>query len=96
MHHSSCCALLAPTTRHLTALYASLAGDALCLGPHWIYNQAKIARTYPEAFPGTLHYALRFSNDLLAALSQNALATGDNFSHRIRCSHHRRLASRIV
>ena len=27
---------------------ASLVADALCLGPHWIYNQSKIAREYPE------------------------------------------------
>ena len=26
----------------------SLAADALCLGPHWIYNQGKIARLYPD------------------------------------------------
>jgi ADP-ribosylglycohydrolase len=35
-------------TRRLTALYASLAADALGLGPHWIYNQTKVARLYPE------------------------------------------------
>ena len=27
---------------------ASLVADALCLGPHWIYNQSKIAREYPD------------------------------------------------
>lgn len=26
----------------------ALAADALCLGPHWIYNQDKIARLYPD------------------------------------------------
>jgi len=26
----------------------ALAADALCLGPHWIYNQDKIARLYPN------------------------------------------------
>ena len=26
----------------------SLAADALCLGPHWIYNQGKVARLYPD------------------------------------------------
>lgn len=75
-------------------LYASLAADALCLGSHWIYNQAKVARLYPEdlaasaelgltchnpeAFPATLHYALRYPDDLTEALSANTLAAGDN------------------
>ena len=40
-------------TARLTALRASLVADALCLGPHWVYNQSKLARTYPE---GVHHY----------------------------------------
>lgn len=36
-----------PMTAHDLVL-PSLIADALCLGPHWIYNQGKIARLYPD------------------------------------------------
>lgn len=32
----------------LAGLHASFLADALSLGPHWIYNQAKVARLYPD------------------------------------------------
>lgn len=35
-------------THRIAALYSSFAADALSLGPHWIYNQAKLKRLYPE------------------------------------------------
>jgi putative redox protein len=31
---------------------AALAADALSLGPHWIYNQGKLARLYPDGIIG--------------------------------------------
>lgn len=33
---------------HPTLLKAALTADALNLGPHWVYNQAKITREFPE------------------------------------------------
>lgn len=36
-----------PMTAHDLVL-PSLAADALCLGPHWIYHQDKIGRLYPD------------------------------------------------
>ncbi len=39
-------------SRRLAALTASFIGDALALGPHWIYNQSKIARLYPDGITG--------------------------------------------
>lgn len=43
---------------------ASLSADALCLGPHWVYNQGKLARLYPEGVyalsdPATEYHASR-------------------------------------
>lgn len=35
-------------SNRLAALFASFAADALSLGPHWIYNQSKLKRLYPD------------------------------------------------
>ena len=35
-------------TSRLTALQASFVADSLSLGPHWVYNQSKVARLYPD------------------------------------------------
>jgi len=39
-----------PSAHHL--ILPSLCADALCLGPHWIYNPGKIARLYPDGLTG--------------------------------------------
>ncbi|MGJ8676409.1 MAG: alpha/beta fold hydrolase [Akkermansiaceae bacterium] len=55
-------------TSALQFILPSLAADALCLGPHWIYNPAKIKRLYPEmiqryADPQTQYHAGKVAGD---------------------------------
>lgn len=39
---------------------AALAADAVSLGPHWVYNQSKLARIYPEGVRGYTDPASHF------------------------------------
>ena len=50
-------------------VYWTLFGDALSLGPHWIYNQSKVARLYPQGIrrydaPRTDYHPGRVAGDL--------------------------------
>ncbi len=66
--------------QHLPAAeWLAIAREAAAMDDH-LASTAKLGLTchLPEAFPATLHYALRFPDDLTAALSANALAAGDN------------------
>src|SRR6478752_5251927 len=41
-----------PEERLRGAIWGQLAGDAFCLGSHWIYNLTELEKSYPEGIHG--------------------------------------------
>jgi len=76
-----------PTTYHLAALVA----DSLSLGSHWIYNQSKITRTFPEGIteltaPLANYHAGKKAGDFTHYGDQTiwlsqAIAESNNYDH---------------
>lgn len=69
--------------------HAALVADALSLGPHWIYNQSKIARLYPDGVtdftdPGSQYHPNRKAGQFTHYGDQTAwlgdlLASGEGY-----------------
>ncbi len=62
-------------------LQAAVVSDALSLGPHWIYNQTKIARLYPDgiknfADPGSAYHPGKSAGDLTHYGQQSMILAG--------------------
>lgn len=65
---------------------AALVSDALSLGPHWIYNQGKIARLYPDGVkvftdPGSSYHPGKLAGNL-THYGDQMLMLADSLNHR--------------